>query len=58
MALGKARVWHSVGCQVHGNVSAKGQNYKEVAVAAPSSLGVAKKQGCPMCKAARNREAS
>lgn len=58
MAASKARVWHSVGCSIHGNTSAKGQNYKEMAVAAPSSAGVAKKQGCPMCKAARNREAS
>ena len=54
---GKARVWSSVGCSIHGNITAKGQTYKELAVAAPSSAGVAKKQGCPMCKAARNREA-
>lgn len=55
---GKARVWHSVGCELHGNMKAKGQHYKEMAVAAPSSAGVAKKAGCPACKNLRNAEAS
>lgn len=54
---GKARVYHSVGCTIHGNMTAKGQHYKELAVAAPSSLGVAKRQGCPLCKTARNQAA-
>jgi len=49
-----ARVWHSVGCEIHGNLKAKGQHYKEVAVACPTSAGVAKKQGCPACKNTQN----
>jgi len=47
---GKARVWNSVGCMAHGTTSAKGQTYKEVPMATPSSKGVAKKMGCPVCK--------
>ena len=52
---GKARVWNSVGCEVHGTLKAKGQHYKELAVATPASAGAAKHQGCPMCKNARNQ---
>ena len=50
----KARVWYSVGCEEHGNLKAKGQHYKEVAVACPTSQGAGKKQGCPICKKEHN----
>lgn len=46
----KARIWYSVGCEIHGNLKAKGQHYKELSVACPTSRGAALKHGCPSCK--------
>ncbi len=55
--MSKARVWYEVSCPVHGVSEAKNvQTFKRVVVACPPSAGVAKKMGCPRCKAASTTE--
>ncbi|QNR53845.1 hypothetical protein phiK7A1_055 [Pseudomonas phage phiK7A1] len=55
---GKAKAYFEVSCNIHGTAGEKNvPNFKRLTVGVPSSLGKAKRMGCPVCKKVKSQEA-